>query len=95
MAELVGHFVDGTPPLLAQIRQGLATEDVGSLERAVHTLKGKSAMFGATTLFNLCHELEFAVTAENFQRASEMVDQIEAESVRVESVLVEKFAIKR
>jgi two-component system chemotaxis sensor kinase CheA len=41
-----------------------AIEDVGALERAVHTLKGNSMIFGVHTVAALCHELESTMVGE-------------------------------
>ena len=58
VAELVGLFVEHTPPKLTQLAEAIATQDLDSLRRAAHSLKGSSANVGAQGMQRICQQLE-------------------------------------
>jgi signal transduction histidine kinase len=58
------------------IEQVLADTDASSTLRAIHTLKGNSALYGASALSGVCHELETKVMA-----AGESLDDSDRQSL--------------
>jgi len=90
LGELIDSFLEETPPLLNNLRQALGQGDAAELRRAAHTIKSSSNDFGATTLAELCQELETMGKAGTLDRAAELVAQAEKEyeqvRVRLEAV---------
>jgi signal transduction histidine kinase/CheY-like chemotaxis protein/HPt (histidine-containing phosphotransfer) domain-containing protein len=58
IATLVGGFLSDAPHLLAELRAGLAANDVEQVQRAAHTLKSIAAEFKAAEVVARCRELE-------------------------------------
>jgi two-component system, sensor histidine kinase and response regulator len=56
--QLVALFVDGTPPLLADLRTAAQAGDAQAVRRGAHKLKGSCQNIGATWLATLARELE-------------------------------------
>jgi PAS domain S-box-containing protein len=79
LRELIDSFLEETPPLVATLRQALEQGDAAELHRAAHTLKSSSNDFGATTLAELCQELETMGKAGTLDGAAELVTQVEKE----------------
>jgi PAS domain S-box-containing protein len=85
--ELIDIYFDGTPKLLADMRQAVAQDDASLLARAAHTLKPSSATLGAIPLATLCEELEAMGRAGVLEGAAEKLAQVEAEYRRVKTEL--------
>jgi HPt (histidine-containing phosphotransfer) domain-containing protein len=56
--QLVTLFVDGTPPLLEELREAAAGGDPEAVRRAAHKLKGSCQNIGATWMATLAREAE-------------------------------------
>jgi len=87
LAELIDGYLDDASRLLAEIHQALATDNPSTLQRAAHTLKSNSALFGAEALAGLCQEVELMGRSGTLNGAREKVAQIEAEFARVKAEL--------
>jgi CheY-like chemotaxis protein len=84
LMELVETFLRDAPALLQTLRVALDDADYQELRRAAHTLKSNGRVFGATTLAELCGELEAIAKAQRLEHAAELVPRVEAEYARVE-----------
>jgi PAS domain S-box-containing protein len=89
LAELVDTFLRDAPILLDELRGALETAEIQQLRKAAHTLKSNGRVFGATTLAELCRELEAMASSDRLDGAAELLDQIEGEYARVEHALRE------
>jgi HPt (histidine-containing phosphotransfer) domain-containing protein len=58
ITEIVEAFLDDAPGRLAEIRTGLAGDDLELVRRAAHTLKANGLTFGAQMFATACAELE-------------------------------------
>jgi two-component system, sensor histidine kinase and response regulator len=58
VSQLVALFVDGTPPLLADLRLAAEGGDAEAVRRGAHKLKGSCQNIGATWLATLARDLE-------------------------------------
>src|SRR4051794_10421479 len=56
--ELIGLFLQDAPQRMSDIQSSLARGDIGTLERAAHTLKSSSANIGAARLSSYCKSME-------------------------------------
>jgi HPt (histidine-containing phosphotransfer) domain-containing protein len=81
--EILDLFRDGTPPLLAAMREGIAAGDPAKLKQAAHSLKGSSGMLGAHHLAALTGELEKRGRAGTVQGTEPLLAQVELEFQRV------------
>jgi CheY-like chemotaxis protein len=61
--QLVALFVDGTPPLLEELREAAAGGDPEAVRRAAHKLKGSCQNIGATWMATLAREAEATAPA--------------------------------
>ena len=68
LRELVGLMLEECPRLLEQMRRSLADDDVESLRRAAHTLKGSARLFAAHPT------ADAALEAENLGREDRLAD---------------------
>ncbi len=87
LTAVVTEFVDDSTQQLGAVSAALIEGDPRVVERAVHNLKGASANLGATTLADLCGELEVLARASALTMAPDLLDSIRAEHVRVCSAL--------
>jgi PAS domain S-box-containing protein len=87
VVELVDTFVRDAPRLLETLRGALADAEAQRLRRAAHTLKSNGRLFGATTLAELCQELEAIAKAGSLAGAAELVARIDEEYARVADAL--------
>ncbi len=55
---VAGTFLESTPPLLRDLRQGIAAGDAGSVSRIAHRLRGSLANFGADEAVEAAFRLE-------------------------------------
>ena len=63
ITEIVEAFLEDAPDRLAEIRTGLAGEDLELVRRAAHTLKANGLTFGA---------LEFATASAELERTAKL-----------------------
>ncbi|MBA3533753.1 MAG: GAF domain-containing protein [Ardenticatenales bacterium] len=87
MVQLLDLFFANTPDLMVNLREAVLHEDATLLQRAAHTLKSNSAMFGATTLAKMCKEVEAMGRDGMMADADRWVAQIEVEYQRVREAL--------
>jgi PAS domain S-box-containing protein len=79
VAELIGTFLEEAPSLVETAKAAVEAPDSETLQRAAHTLKSNAATFGATSLADLCRELEGRGKAAEIEGAEELVAQVGAE----------------
>jgi CheY-like chemotaxis protein/HPt (histidine-containing phosphotransfer) domain-containing protein len=77
VAQLVGVFAASTPPLLAELRAGVARQDASALRAAAHTLKGSAAAVGAREMQGLCERLEQLGQGGSVVGAAELAERLE------------------
>ncbi len=76
LPELVHLYLRNGDELLDEMRRAVATDDAPTLQRAAHTLKGGSGIYGATNLADICRELEDAAREGVLAGAAERVAEI-------------------
>ncbi len=87
LADLIDTFLADAPKLVAGARQAASDSNVEEVRRTAHTLKSNGATFGATTLFELCRDLEAMGKTGKLMEAQRLVAQIETEYERVGKAL--------
>ena len=92
LEELVGLFLEDTPPRLDSLQAALDSGDPEGLEAAAHALKSSCGNIGALVLADLCKELEMLGKLKQLDGAAELVERSSAEFVRVEQALKTEIA---
>ncbi len=87
--EVLGMFLEDAPILLEQAATSLANDDMPTLQRATHTLKGLSANFAAAAAVAAAYAVELRAGGQQRDRAAQGFPQMEAEVHRLEDALRE------
>ncbi len=78
--------------LLAQLVQARALDDAATQRLVAHTLKSSSASVGALVLSGMCGEAEKALREGRQHEAPALLDQLVAESTRVDVAVLQLLA---
>ena len=95
VAELVETFRRDAPKLLDTMRSSAVDGNGETLRRTAHTLKSNARTFGASSLAELCEELEATARAGVRDDVSDLVHGIEREFARVDAVLARSGVAQR
>ncbi|HEY9604292.1 MAG TPA: response regulator [Allocoleopsis sp.] len=87
LAEMIDCYLEDAPNLIDAIVQAVEQDNAKLLHSSAHTLKSSSITLGATTLSNLCKELETLGRQGNTKGGLDKVLQLEAEYSRVKVAL--------
>jgi PAS domain S-box-containing protein len=87
LPSLLRSFAENAGKLRMATNEVTAQSRADSVQRAAHTLKSNSGLFGAPTLAGLCRTLEQRAKNGALEGTEEMVVQIEAEFARVQAAL--------
>ncbi len=82
LATFVQSFVETTPHHCISLRESFNSGDDEGLRRAVHSLKGASAMLGANKLSHLCRQMETFEDEDLLREDTLAAIEVEAERVR-------------
>ena len=85
--ELIDAFLEDAPMQLAALRSALEQADAEAARRAAHTLKSNAATFGASSLAEVCRELEVAAVRGELDGAGGLLEQAELEWERARAAL--------
>ena len=88
LASLVDMFAAEAPKRLEAMRTQLAGGDANGLMETAHTLKGTAATLGATTVADVSRELEMLARSGALAGGAVLVDRLEREVARAETVLL-------
>jgi HPt (histidine-containing phosphotransfer) domain-containing protein len=87
LREIITIYVEDTPKRLADLRACLASGDVATFTRAAHTVKGSSANLGALGLKAIAERLEQISRKDGLGSVGPLIDDCDAEFVRVTEAL--------
>jgi HPt (histidine-containing phosphotransfer) domain-containing protein len=87
LQEMVTLFLEDAAMQLMNARRVLADQDIASLKRIAHTLKGSSSYYGATRLGIPSRELEEHCEQGNLSVADALLTQMDKEYQAVKVVL--------
>ncbi len=87
--ELIGLFLQDAPQRMSDIQSSLASGDIGTLERAAHTLKSSSANIGAARLSENCKSMEELARNQQVEGLPSLVRASVQSWTELESVLRE------
>ena len=89
LLEIIDTFLEDTPDLLEQMRQGVKQAEPASLRIAAHSLKSNSADFGAEILRDLCKKAEAMGREGTLDGADALVTLAVSEYAKLEEILRE------
>ncbi len=92
VADLVQTFIDDTATRLETLRHGIEDADPELVASTCHSLKGSSANMGASTMAELCADLEAAAGQPAIPDGAEILDRLIVQFDRVQPALVAAFA---
>ena len=75
--ELIETFLEDAPGMLSDMEQAVQENDADKLRLVSHSLKTNSAQFGATSLFEICRDIEMQAKEGNL--AASEVEQARTE----------------
>jgi HPt (histidine-containing phosphotransfer) domain-containing protein len=87
--EIAVLFLEDSPQLLERAKQGLHTQDLPSLERAAHSLKGLSVNFDAHQVATAAYSLEQCAHDGDLERAVVCLADVERELARLQEELAQ------
>jgi HPt (histidine-containing phosphotransfer) domain-containing protein len=87
LAEIIGEFLATSDVLRLQLVNALGNDDLAAARAAAHTLKGASANVGATSLADVCAQLESRLGVGETDEAVGLSKFFEAEFARACEVL--------
>ncbi len=87
LGEVIDIYLENVPLLLQSIHEAIALDDAPALRNAAHSMKSTSGTVGASSLFELCKHLEAMGRAGTTADAPPLVEQVEAEFVKVKAAL--------
>ncbi|MBI4695869.1 MAG: response regulator [Gammaproteobacteria bacterium] len=79
LGKIIGIYLSTSPKLVSDIREGIAQSSPDKMSRAAHALKSSSANLGATTLAEICKELEVLGRGGTVDGADVKLDVLEFE----------------
>lgn len=87
LSQIIQLYLNDTPKLLKKIEEGIASGDATAVQKAAHNLKSSSVNLGALQLSILCKGMETCGRETALEQAPQLLDQIKAQFIRVETVL--------
>jgi signal transduction histidine kinase/DNA-binding response OmpR family regulator/HPt (histidine-containing phosphotransfer) domain-containing protein len=87
LVEMIDCYLEDAPTLVSAIADAVARNDAKQLHASTHTLKSSSATLGATSLSNLCQQLEAISRTGHIEAGQDKVPQLKAEYERVKAAL--------
>jgi two-component system sensor histidine kinase/response regulator len=75
--EIAGMFIESCSDYIAKIKEGIAGNDAGILEREAHSLKGAVGNFGAKEAYEAAYRLEKLGKVGDMATAGEGLSNIE------------------
>ena len=90
--KIIQTYLTHSPTLLTALRVAVTQSDALAIRQAAHNLKSSSGHVGATTLMQLCKELESMGQAGTLSDAEAMVVRIEAEYDLVRQALSQEIS---
>jgi len=80
-------YISSTEPLVAEVQEGMAANDLQVVQNTAHSLKSSSANVGALRLSEICKELEMCCRNNSLDNVPDLVSAIEPEFLRVKDAL--------
>lgn len=76
LARIINMYLEKSPTLIADIKEGIAANDTDRVKLAAHTLRSSSAYLGASKLADQCTKLERKAANNQLSRVGSHVKSI-------------------
>jgi two-component system sensor histidine kinase/response regulator len=76
--EIAGMFIENSSDDIAKIKEGIAADDAGILEREAHSMKGAVGNFGAKALYEAAYHLEKLGSQGKLEAAAKGLSTLES-----------------
>lgn len=90
--DVIEAFFADTTELMATLQRAITAEEIDTVGRMAHTLKGSSTNVGAVGMAALCHELQSVGSAANLVDAVQCLTKLKTEFDRVRRELAALMA---
>ncbi|MEB3338628.1 MAG: response regulator [Leptolyngbyaceae bacterium] len=90
LVDLIDTYLETSTELLQKMLQAIALGDAVQLAKIAHTLKSSSQSLGATSLSQLCQQLEALGKSNQLELLPTTVQAIQTEAERVKTALLKK-----
>ena len=87
LIELVQIYMEDAPILMVRITNGVREANFSDVQHAAHRLRGLAANFGAPSVTEPAQRLERYAMAGRLQEARMTIQELEAETARLEKAL--------
>lgn len=87
--DLIKNYISDSEVRIQEMQTALDNDDNRAGFEAAHSLKGASANFGATTLTELCYQLQEACRENTIQDHQQLVSDIASQSKQVNAKILE------
>jgi HPt (histidine-containing phosphotransfer) domain-containing protein len=87
-------FLEDGPRQVDSIRRAVEAADANGVRRAVHSLRGSAAIFGAAALVALAQHLEEEAAGGDLERAAARLDELKALVERLRLELEQLVAVR-
>ncbi|PYJ95681.1 MAG: hybrid sensor histidine kinase/response regulator [Verrucomicrobia bacterium] len=87
VAEIIGLFIEQTPPYLQALKTACEEKNAEGLKDTAHTLKGSCGNLGAEQMAAWCKELELIARQGTLSSAKRLVAQLQQEFIAVKKIL--------
>lgn len=76
LARIVNMYIEKSPELITAIEEGVAANDCDKVKMAAHTLKSSSAYVGASTLAEVCNQVEAKAANDELNSVGDDIQNI-------------------
>jgi histidine phosphotransfer protein HptB len=90
--ELLQMFIEDLPTYIEEIKVALNREDLVTVNRLAHQIKGSSGNLGAKKLQNLGADLEKMAQEDNAELIKNTIPKLERGLIAIEQIIREKYA---
>ncbi len=77
LVDLIQMYLSDSPQKLAEISEGLATQDYERVEKAAHSLKGSAGNLGAYLVQHDCEQLQIASRQHELESVRSSVEELQ------------------
>ncbi|MBI5761029.1 MAG: response regulator [Planctomycetales bacterium] len=88
LRELVEIFLEVSPKWLADLHQGIEQQNVTTIHRTAHSIKGSLGQLGATSAYNIAQRLEIQGTDNHLANSDATLRELEHELDQIRPALV-------
>ncbi len=89
--ELIRIFIKDTVLRINELKSAINNNDISTLERTAHTIKGSASNIGAIEISNVAKNLEFVAKGKETDKANDYIKELEEAYLRLKDYFSESF----